>query len=369
MSAGRRYLSNTSARSAQTAAGRESGVLIDEVGTIGKLITLNRPRQLNALSHDMVTEMTPFYDRWSKGATDAVIVMKGSGEKAFCAGGDIVQIRESKLQNKSVDEITEFFRTEYVLNQMIGNLPSRAAQVSLYNGIVMGGGVGLSVHAKYRVACETTLFAMPETHIGLFPDVGGSHFLPRLKYNLGMYLALTGTRLKGADVVHAGVATHYVPQASFPLLEKDLLHAHSASQVPDILKKYSVHPRDLPNNIHAYIPLIDRIFSLNSAEEILAALKSDTTDWAAKHAAMMEKCSPTSLKITLNQLREGAKLSFSDCFRMEYQMTREIARQNDFFEGVRAMMVDKDNTPKWSPATLAEVDDSIVSLFFPSLSR
>ncbi|XP_005736967.1 3-hydroxyisobutyryl-CoA hydrolase, mitochondrial [Pundamilia nyererei] len=235
-------------------------------------------------------------------------------------------------------------------------------------------GVGLSVHGRFRVATEKTLFAMPETAIGLFPDVGGGYFLPRLQGKLGLFLALTGFRLKGRDVQRAGVATHFVESKKIPDLQKELvdLKSPSAEDVSRVLDSYqsqSSLDAEKPFILKKHVSDIDRLFSSSSVEGIVKNLKTDGSEFAKKQTETLSKMSPTSLKITLKQLQAGAALSLQDVLVMEYRLSQACMRGCDFYEGVRAVLVDKDQNPKWNPSTLEEVSDQMVEQCFSSLGE
>ncbi|KAM9287386.1 3-hydroxyisobutyryl-CoA hydrolase, mitochondrial isoform 2-T2 [Morus bassanus] len=297
-------------------------VLLENRGGAG-IITLNRPKALNALNFPMIKQIYPQIKTWEQDPETFLIIIKGTGGKAFCAGGDIKAIADA---GKVGDRLTQdFFREEYILNNAIGTC--KKPYVALIDGITMGGGVGLSVHGHFRVATEKTLFAMPETAIGLFPDVGGGYFLPRLSGKIGYFLALTGFRLKGRDVLKAGIATHFVESEKLPALEKDLiaLKSPSTENIADLLNSY--------------------------------------------HMKAMNKMSPTSLKMSLRQLREGASMSLQEVFTMEYRLSQACMRGHDFYEGVRAVLVDKDQSPRWKPASLEEVSDEFVDDCFKPLGN
>ncbi len=229
----------------------------------------------------------------------------------------------------------------------------------------MGGGVGLSVHAPYRVATSKTLFAMPETGIGLLPDVGGSFFLPRLEGELGTFLALTGHRLKGSDCLHAGIATHACTDKE--ALKTDLINAQNVEEVEAILEKHAEAFDEDSFSLEDKLPLIDECFKEHSVESILDNLRQVNDEWSLKTAALMEKMSPISMKITLKMLRLGKNLSLEDCLKMEYRLVRRCCEDSDFYEGVRALLVDKDNQPKWSPGKLDQVSDEIIDRYFAEL--
>ncbi|XP_073737385.1 3-hydroxyisobutyryl-CoA hydrolase, mitochondrial isoform X3 [Callorhinus ursinus] len=295
-------------------------VLLERKGCAG-VITLNRPKFLNALNVSMIRHIYPQLKNWEQDPETFLIIIKGAGGKAFCAGGDIRAISEAGKANQKIAQ--DFFREEYMLNNAIGSC--QKPYVALIHGITMGGGVGLSVHGQFRVATEKSLFAMPETAIGLFPDVGGGYFLPRLRGKLGYFLALTGFRLKGRDVYAAGIATHFVDSEKLGMLEEDLLALKSPSKenIADVLDAY--------------------------------------------HAKVISKMSPTSLKITLRQLIEGSSKTLQEVLTMEYRLSQACMGGHDFYEGVRAVLIDKDQSPKWKPADLKEVTDEDLNEYFKSL--
>ncbi|XP_049671013.1 3-hydroxyisobutyryl-CoA hydrolase, mitochondrial isoform X4 [Accipiter gentilis] len=266
----------------------------------------------------------------------------------------------------------DFFREEYILNNAIGTC--KKPYVALIDGITMGGGVGLSVHGHFRVATEKTLFAMPETAIGLFPDVGGGYFLPRLSGKIGYYLALTGFRLKGRDVLKAGIATHFVESEKLPALEKDLiaLKSPSTENIADLLNSYHVKSKvdqEKEFVLDEHMEKINSLFSANSMEEIVKKLKQDGSPFAIKQLETINKMSPTSLKMTLRQLREGASMSLQDVLMMEYRLSQACMRGHDFYEGVRAVLTDKDQSPRWKPAALEEVSDEFLDDCFKPLGN
>ncbi|KAF3695143.1 3-hydroxyisobutyryl-CoA hydrolase, mitochondrial [Channa argus] len=345
----------------------EPEVLLEKVGRVG-VITMNRPKVLNALNLTMIRHIYPQLKKWEHDSETDIIIIKGAGEKAFCAGGDIRAVTEAGKVSGSLAQ--DFFREEYILNNAIGTC--KKPYIALIDGITMGGGVGLSVHGRFRVATEKTLFAMPETAIGLFPDVGGGYFLPRLRGKLGLFLALTGFRLKGRDVQRAGVATHFVESKKIPDLEKELvdLKSPSADDVSRVLDSYQTQSSldsEKPFVLDQHMSDIDRLFGSSSVEGIMQNLKADGSEFAKKHAEALSKMSPTSLKITYKQLQVGASLSLQDVLVMEYRLSQACMRGCDFYEGVRAVLVDRDQNPKWNPSTLEEVSDQSVDQCFSSL--
>uniref|UniRef100_A0A2M4BRS1 3-hydroxyisobutyryl-CoA hydrolase, mitochondrial n=1 Tax=Anopheles marajoara TaxID=58244 RepID=A0A2M4BRS1_9DIPT len=340
-------------------AAKEPLVLTEEVGSKG-VITLNRPKALNAINLDMVRMIYGAMKSWE--TSKSLVIVKSVGEKAFCAGGDVRAITESG----NVDLAKSFFSTEYGLNALIGNY--RPTYIAFIDGITMGGGVGLSVHGRYRIATERTMFAMPETAIGLFPDVGGGYFLPRLEGKLGLYLGLTGFRLKGRDVFKAGVATHYVESKNLPALEQQLLATTSSTEVENVLERFS-EKRDAGVEfvLEKQRKQIDQCFGAPTVEEILKRLEQDGSEWAQSTLKLLHKMSPTSLVVTQKQLELGAKMDLKTCLRMEYRLAVHHAIDSDFKEGVRALLVDRDQNPRWKPASLAEVDPARVEKFFGPL--
>jgi enoyl-CoA hydratase len=327
--------------------------------------TLNRPKALNALTFGMIQALAPKLRAWGADKTVRQIVLKATGERAFCAGGDVRAAYEAGLAAKrggKQNPLTrDFFFEEYRLNRQLARFAKPI--VSLIDGICMGGGVGLSVHGRFRVATERTLFAMPETAIGLFPDVGGSYFLPRLPGRMGRFLGLTGERLKAADLLHLGLATHYVPSARLAELEAALA-TDAAERVLAAFNDEAGAP-ELPSRNAA----IERCFAPATIEGILAALDAEGDEWAQKLALRLRKMAPLSLKIALRQLDQGAALSIEDGLRMEFRMVQRCMAADDFYEGIRAVLVDKDHAPKWIPATLDAATDAMVSRYFAPLGH
>ena len=314
-------------------------VLFEIVGKSG-IITLNRPDALNALTLNMVRLMKPVLADWA--TRDAVenIVIEGAGEKGFCAGGDIRALHD--WGKAGAPEATGFYREEYQLNRTIKTFPK--PYIALIDGITMGGGVGVSVHGSHRVATERTMFAMPETGIGLLPDVGGTYFLPRLPGETGAWLVLTGARLRGADSFAAGVATHFAAAENIENLKAELARG---GDVDAILAAHHAEPEG------ATLPVlqadIDRLFKGDSVAEIVTALEADGSDWALKQAAAIATKSPTSAAVALRQMRDGINADFDTCMRIEMRAVTRIMAQADFYEGVRATILEKDGAPNWTP--------------------
>ncbi|XP_077473137.1 3-hydroxyisobutyryl-CoA hydrolase, mitochondrial [Stigmatopora argus] len=345
----------------------EPEVLLEKVGRAG-VITMNRPKVLNALNLTMIRAIYPQLKEWETDSDTDLVIIKGSGGKAFCAGGDIRAITEAGKVGDPLAKV--FFREEYILNNAIGTC--KKPFIALIDGITMGGGVGLSVHGRFRVATEKTMFAMPETAIGLFPDVGGGYFLPRLRGKLGLFLALTGFRLKGRDVHGAGIATHFVESKKMLDLEKELveLRSPSAENICGVLNSFQKESSldcEKAFILEEHLPDIDRLFTSSSMEGVMQNLKVDGSDFARKQVETLSKMSPTSLKMTFKQLQLGARLSLREVLVMEYRLSQACMRGRDFYEGVRAVLVDKDQSPKWKPSTLEEVTDQSVDECFSSL--
>jgi enoyl-CoA hydratase len=334
----------------------EAEILFEKRGAVG-LITLNRPKALNALTHAMCVSMKAQLAKWATDDVIKCVVIQGEGDRAFCAGGDIRALYESG--QAGTPYIVDFYRDEYILNAAIKHY--RKPYIALIRGIVMGGGVGVSVHGSHRIADEAMLFAMPETGIGLFPDVGGSFFLPRMPGELGMYLGLTGTRLKTADALYTGVATHFVPAAK----REALVSALASGKPPDAaLRQSEAAPTsDMPE----IRPGIDRIFSADNVEAILSSLDREGTDWARETAKTIRTKSPTATKLAFRQIRNGKTLSFNDCMRMEFRMVYRVIAGHEFYEGVRATIIDKDGAPRWNPAQLSDVSDTDIDAYFAPL--
>jgi len=337
----------------------EPDVLTRIDGQIGH-ITLNRPKALHALTRAMCEAMTQALLAWRDDPVVASVLIDHSGERGFCAGGDIRMIAESGAGDGS--EARDFFAAEYRLNHLLFEYPKPIT--AIVDGIVMGGGVGISEPAEVRIATERTTYAMPETGIGLFPDVGGGWFLPRLPGFTGTWLALTGARLKAADTVFLGIHSHYLPTDALEAFRSIL--AVDPAHPADIADGLEDDPGEAP--IEPHLDAIDRLFRFDTVEAIFAALQADGSDWALAHLATLKTKSPQSLKVTLRQLRTGATFdSFAENMAMEYRLGGRVVRTHDFQEGVRAVVIDKDNTPTWSPATLADVSDAEIDALFAPL--
>jgi enoyl-CoA hydratase len=334
-------------------------ILFDVRGHAG-VITLNRPKALNALTMAMVEDMSATLQRWAGDDAVRQVVIRASGDKAFCAGGDIRALYDWGRARDP--RVFRFFRAEYQLNTLIKRFPK--PYVALIDGIVMGGGVGVSVHGSHRVASERLVFAMPETGIGFFPDVGGTYFLPRLPGESGMYFGLTGERCRTGDAHYAGIATHHVPSGRFGELGEALVQAQD---VDDCLRRFAAEPE--PGALKNRQADIDRHFGHDSVEAIMASLDADPSDWAQRTVATLRGKSPTSLKVTFRQLREGRRRDFEDCMRLEYRIVHRIFDGYDFYEGTRAAVIDKDGKPRWRPDALDGVSETDVAAYFAPVAE
>lgn len=334
-------------------------ISLEVSGALGR-IELKRPKALNALTLAQIHAIDPQLRAWAEDPRVTAVLISGEGHKAFCAGGDIRALYDAG-QRHDADYFARFYHDEYHLNRRIKTYPK--PYVAMLDGIVMGGGVGVSVHGSHRVATENVLFAMPETGIGMFPDVGGTWFLPRLPGQIGTYLALTGARLKLADCLYAGIATHYVPAERRDALVAAL---EGGASIDSALAERSADPGPAPLSQHRDV--IDRCFAPDRIEDILAALESEDSDWAAETRRTVLAKSPFATKVTLRQMRLGGTLDFDDCMRTEYRLSQRFMAGPDFFEGVRAVIVDKDQLPRWQPDSLDAVSDAEVAACFAPLS-
>ncbi|MGZ5802831.1 MAG: enoyl-CoA hydratase/isomerase family protein [Xanthobacteraceae bacterium] len=344
----------------------EPEILHERRGAAG-VITLNRPRALNAVTLVMVRELRRLLDQWRDDPAVTRVVVMGAGDRAFSAGGDLRQVYELG-QGGRQEEALIYWREEYTLNTIIKQYPK--PYVSLLDGIVMGGGVGVSVHGSHRVAGDKFMFAMPEVNIGFFPDVGATWFLPRMPGELGTYCALTGERLRADDAVASGVATHRVASARIA----ELLEALCGNVSVDAILSTFAAP-SVRGPVVSLSDVIGKLFSGDTVEGILADLDRAATsgeahaDWAAVTAKTIRSRSPTSMKIALEQVRRGRSMSFEECMRTEFRIVSRIVYDKDFYEGVRAAIIDKDSAPKWRPASLAEVTAADVERHFAPLEK
>lgn len=325
------------------------------------IVSLNRPKTIHALNHGMVLAMTERLLGWARDPAVSIILLDHSEGRGFCSGGDINLLRKSALEDGGAKG-RQFFADEYRLNHLMFTYGKPI--VAFMDGITMGGGVGISQPARYRVATENTRFAMPETGIGLFPDVGGGWYLSRLPGRVGEYLALTGGRIDGAECRALGVATHYLPAAALPQAKQRI--AAAPGEVDAVLAELSVAPP--PAKIMAHREDIDRLFAADRLEDIVAALEADGGEWATATLATLRTKSPQTCKVALRQLAVSRGLSdFADNMVVEYRIAARVLTRPDFAEGVRAVIVEKDNAPRWDPPTPDAVSDALIDQIFAPL--
>ncbi|MBL8702518.1 MAG: enoyl-CoA hydratase/isomerase family protein [Alphaproteobacteria bacterium] len=340
----------------KSAAPAAPEIVFERRGRLG-VVTLDRPKALNALTLGMIRELDPMLRQWAHDHGVQAVVIRGAGEKAFCAGGDVRAVYEAG--RRGTDVLTyEFFFEEYRLNRRINRFTK--PYIALLDGIAMGGGLGLSVHGRYRVVTERATVAMPESAIGLFPDVGGSWFLDRAPGKVGAYLGLTGARVKGADIIYAGLATHYVPSADLPALLEALSHTPPEAA----LHRFAQDPGPAP--LAAHRAQIDRAFAPPTASGIIAALGKEGA-WGQALAADLAKKSPTSLCATLRLLQRHHRHEIEDCLKGEFRLVQRFMAGHDFYEGIRAVLIDKDHAPKWNPASIEAVDPAAIDAMFEPL--
>jgi enoyl-CoA hydratase len=342
-----------------------SDIHFERLGAAG-IVTLNRPQALNAVTHAMVRALRVQLDNWARDRAVTRVVIRAAGARAFSAGGDIRALYDLGNAGRPLEAMA-FWRAEYPLNAAIKNY--RKPYVAVIDGIVMGGGVGISVHASHRIAGDRYQFAMPEVGIGFFPDVGATWFLPRMPGELGTYCALTGERFNAADGVGAGLATHRVASARFDDVTDALCGTTSVDAILAAFAEPAENPVIMPMR-----PAIDRLFAAARVEDILANLDreagSGSADaaWAGKTAALIRTKSPLSLKLALAQVRRGKTWDFETCMRAELRIVSRVIEGHDFYEGVRAVIVDKDNKPRWQPAALVDVSEAEIERHFTPLA-
>jgi len=341
----------------------EADILCDIEGACG-VFTLNRPNALNALTLGMVREMMRALDRWESDAAIKTIVVKAAGEKAFCAGGDVKRLYELGKAGAYAEQLA-FWREEYILNRRIKLYPK--PYVALIDGIIMGGGAGIALHGSHRIAGDRFSFAMPEVGIGLFPDVGGSYFLPRLPGKAGTYFALTGARATLADGVVLGIVDAYVPSPRLPALLARLVAGESVDAA------IAAEKADTPDSpLASKKHFIDGCFDQPSLDAILEAIDEagyGGSEFALSTYDTIRAKSPTSLAIALRQMQIGADLDIDESMRMEYRIVSRVARGHDFYEGVRATLIDKDNKPAWQPAEIEALKSADIDAYFAPLDE
>ena len=345
--------------------------ILSEIRNHVALVTLNRPDALNALSFGMILRLRALFGEFSADPEVFAVLIRGAGEKAFCAGGDVRALYKSFKNAGSLHN--EFFAAEYPLDYLLYSYPKPYA--ALLDGITLGGGMGISQGSALRIVGERTLMGMPEVAIGFFPDVGGSYFLSRLPGMLGRYLALTGLKIRAADALYSQLADLYLPPAAIASITDDLSALRWGSDrfadLQRFMRARAAAPESAPT-LPALRECIDLHFSKASVAAILSSLESENRSayaaWAEETAQLMRSRSPTLLSVTLRQLQRGASMSLADCFRMELGMAAYSFEQGDFLEGVRAVLIDKDNKPRWRPGRIEDVTDSMIDAWFSAAS-
>ena len=334
-------------------------VLTGHHGDVG-LIELNRVTALNALTYDMIKLMRAKLLSWQQDETIKAVLVRSNSEKAFCAGGDVVQLHQGDKSDISV--AMAFFKEEYLLNCLIRAYAK--PYICLLNGITIGGGVGISLHGRYPIATENFSFAMPETGIGFFPDVGGGYLLSRCRGVFGMYLGLTGKRISREDAIHCGLIHHTLASEAqdffvAKLLETDLV----MMSVDNLLSPMSKHAHQ-GSGLAKHQAEITEVFSLNSLELMLKSLKKMNSEWSKKTLSILQSKSPTALKVTCEQLKRVQGLSMEQTMQIEFVMSSHFMKGHDFYEGVRALLVDKDKNPQWQPSSLDLISEDTVDNYF-----
>jgi enoyl-CoA hydratase/carnithine racemase len=346
--------------------------ILSEVRNHIAFITLNRPAALNALSLSMIVELRAALHQFARDANVRAVLIRGAGEKAFCAGGDIRALYDSYRSSGTLH--MDFFAAEYPVDYVLHSYPK--PYIALLNGIVMGGGMGISQGSRLRIVGERTRMAMPEVAIGFFPDVGASYFLSRLPGCLGLYLALTGAQVRAADALYVELADFYLPAASLEKFDLQLeslawsgnsSDAHASRAVmQNLLRDLSADAGRAP--LAGMRPAIDEHFAAPSVPALLESLQRESRpefkEWAQQTAALIATRSPTMLAVTLKQLQFGRSMTLAQCLRMEIGMAKQCFTQGDFIEGVRAMIIDKDNKPHWRPSRVADVTEASVDAIF-----
>ncbi len=349
-----------------------SDLVLTEVSGHTGIITLNRPSALNSLTLDMVRTMSSTLLDWRDQADIDCVLVRSSSEKAYCAGGDIrfFYQKGKATATEGAALIEDFFTEEYALNHLIHHYPK--PYIAFMDGVVMGGGMGIAQAgpaARIRVVTERTKMAMPEVGIGLFPDVGGGHFLSRANGELGTYLGVTGEMIGASDALYAGLADVFVPATELPALQAVVI-ASSGAGLRDAITAFAAsfasQADPASSRLASVRESIERHFSCNSIPELMTSLSADSSEFAVKTLEIMRKRSPLMMCVTLSQLRRAAKLTIGDCLRMERTMVRRCFEHGEVIEGVRALAIDKDHSPTWNPATLAEVTPEMIERFFES---
>lgn len=339
---------------------REEPPILTDVADGVAVLTLNRPRALNAINLEMLHAMWDHVTRWRDDQNVSAVIIKGAGDKAFSAGGDVRAVVEKRGDDAFMHEV---YRAEYVYDRMIHHYPK--PYIPFMDGIVMGGGAGISVHSRgRRIVTERTVFAMPETALGLFPDMGASHFLARTPGSIGMYLSLTGVRIGAADAIRAGFADHHMPSGAID----DLIAALRTGEDADAaIARMRTDPG--PSSLAAMADAIDRCFSADSLGGVIAALEAENGEWAAESLKLIRAMCPFSQAVTFKDVRMGRGRSIEECLCTAFRLALRFMDREDYFEGARAILIDKDNAPRWNPDAIEKVDPAEVDACFAPLGE
>ncbi len=343
-------------------------ILFEQQNTVG-IILINRPNALNALNMNMIALLSNQLAKWAIDPSIQAVIIKGEGDRAFCAGGDIRAIYQQRHTN--LEAARQFFWAEYSMNAQIYHFPK--PYIAFLDGITMGGGAGLSMHGQFRVATERLVFAMPETGIGFFPDIGAGYFLTRCPNKLGWYLGLTGNSIKTGDAAQLGLTTHTVTHDNLSALQDALIAAkltqqNASSMVNDILQQFSASISD--THLWEHRDVIQQCFAKNHLNQILQALSNSDNPICQQAATTLATRSPTALHVTFQHLNRSATMDFDSVIKNDYDIAQHFLHSHDFFEGVRAAVIDKDRQPRWQPATLDAIDaDNIAAYFKPMGER
>lgn len=336
----------------------EGILLTDKVGRIG-VATLNRPKILNVIDIELIGALTRCLEIWANDPDIRVVTVRGAGDRAFCAGGDVRAVFEHRGDDNFMHKV---YRVEYLLDEMISRYPK--PYIALMSGLVMGGGCGISVHGSHRIVTDTTVLAMPECKIGLFPDIAASYFLARCPGQLGMYAGLTGARFGAADALYLKLADYFVKSSQ---VAKIIPAINACDNVDDAIRSVATDAGEPP--IAARQQQIDRIFGHQSVREIVRALGKESGAWAAAAHLSITKASPISIELTFRNIHEAASKSLRECLITDFRIAQRLMQRPDYFEGVRALIIDKDQKPQWAVATLDAVDPADIDTYFAPLGE
>lgn len=340
---------------------RDMEIIVELIGKAG-VITLNRSKALNAINVPMICTLTETLEQWQADNKVEFVIIQSNNPRSFCAGGDIRAVYRARLQD-DFSFCDTIFREEYQLNYMLSRYPK--PYISLINGICMGGGMGVSVHGSHRIVTENAILAMPETGIGFFPDVGASYFLNQCPGEMGTFMGIVGEKINGADAIYANLATHYVSSAKLPELQHRLLNAESREEALTIIE--TLKEKAPASTLAQYQDIIDRCFTGDTVEKIMKNLESSNRPETSRWLLTLDKRSPVSQKVSLELLRRNRGKSLRECLAVEFRLSQKFAHNYDFIEGVRALLVDKDNDPNWQPRYLSQVTQEMVDSYFEDL--